>query len=89
MVKKLKVLNAGYPMAALAGALGTTFEKIDHYNLGDVDTELTEEHVYSAINMMKLTSIYLWVYNDSYDCNSFLLWMVDTCLKKLAQFFHF
>ena len=55
--KKTESPNAGYPMAALAGALGTTFEKIDHYNLGDFNTELTEKHVYSAIKMMKLTSI--------------------------------
>ena len=55
--KKTESPNAGYPMAALAGALDTTFEKIDHYNLGDADTELTVGHVYSAINMMKLTSI--------------------------------
>ena len=55
--KKTESPNAGYPMAALAGALGAKFEKIDHYDLGDIDTELTVEHVYSAINMMKLTSI--------------------------------
>ena len=55
--KKTESPNAGYPMAALAGALSTTFEKIDHYNLGYVDTELTQEHVYSALKMMKLTSI--------------------------------
>ena len=55
--KKTESPNAGYPMAALAGALGTSFEKIDHYNLGDLDTELTVDHIYSAINMMKLTSI--------------------------------
>ena len=59
--KKTESPNAGYPMAALAGALGTTFEKIDHYNLGDVGNELTEEHVYSAIHMMKLTSILFMV----------------------------
>ena len=55
--KKTESPNAGFPMAALAGALGTKFEKIDHYNLGDIETELTVEHVYSAINMMKLTSV--------------------------------
>ena len=49
--------NAGYPMAALAGALETKFEKINHYKLGDGDIELTTEHVYSAISIMKLTSI--------------------------------
>jgi len=49
--------NAGYPMAALAGALGTKFEKINHYKLGDGEIILTKDHVYSAITMMKLTSI--------------------------------
>ena len=49
--------NAGYPMAALAGALETKFEKINHYELGDGKITLTKEHVYSAITMMKLTSI--------------------------------
>jgi len=49
--------NAGYPMAALAGALETKFEKIDHYNLGDGKIILTNEQVYSAIKIMKLTSI--------------------------------
>jgi adenosylcobinamide-phosphate synthase len=49
--------NAGYPMAALAGALDTKFEKINHYKLGDGEIELTTEHVYSALSIMKLTSI--------------------------------
>ena len=44
-------------MAALAGALETKFEKINHYKLGDGEIELTTEHVYSAISIMKLTSI--------------------------------
>lgn len=49
--------NAGYPMAALAGALGTRFEKIDHYSLGDGSVEFSKSHVESAIKMMKVTSI--------------------------------
>ena len=49
--------NAGYPMAALAGALGTKFEKIDHYSLGDGSLEFSKSHVESAIKMMKVTSI--------------------------------
>ncbi len=49
--------NAGYPMAALAGALETKFEKINHYKLGDGEIILTKDHVYSAISIMKLTSI--------------------------------
>ena len=55
--KKTKSPNAGYPMAALAGALETKFEKLDHYSLGNVETTLTKEHVLSAIAIMKLTSI--------------------------------
>ncbi len=49
--------NAGYPMAALAGALETKFEKINHYKLGDNKIILTKEHIHSAISIMKLTSI--------------------------------
>ncbi|MDH5657973.1 MAG: cobalamin biosynthesis protein [Nitrosopumilus sp.] len=56
--KKTDSPNAGYPMAALAGALETKFEKVDHYNLGDGKTPLTNNHVYLAIRIMKLTSIF-------------------------------
>jgi len=49
--------NAGYPMAAIAGALGTRFEKIDHYSLGDGKITFSKEHVKSAISLMKVTSI--------------------------------
>ncbi|MGY5147010.1 MAG: cobalamin biosynthesis protein [Candidatus Nitrosopumilus sp. bin_7KS] len=55
--KKTESHNAGYPMAALAGALETKFEKINHYKLGDGKTILTKEDVHSAISIMKLTSI--------------------------------
>ena len=59
--KKTESPNAGYPMAALAGALETKFEKIDHYRLGDGETMLKKEHVYSAISIMKITSILFFV----------------------------
>lgn len=49
--------NAGYPMATLAGALGIRFEKIEHYVLGDGNSELSERHFTSAISIMKITSI--------------------------------
>ena len=49
--------NAGYPMAALAGALGTRFEKINHYSVGEGDIQLTKAHLRSAISLMKITSI--------------------------------
>ena len=55
--KKTESPNAGYPMAALAGALETKFEKINHYKLGDGEITLTRNHVLSAIKIMKLTSI--------------------------------
>ena len=60
--KKTESPNAGYPMAALAGALETKFEKINHYKLGDGEIILTKEHVYSAISIMKLTSILFFVF---------------------------
>ena len=49
--------NAGYPMAAVAGALCKKFEKIDHYSLGDGDIFFSIEHIKSAITLMKVTSI--------------------------------
>ena len=55
--KKTESPNAGYPMAALAGALETKFEKINHYKLGDGEIILTRDHVLSAIKIMTLTSI--------------------------------
>ena len=49
--------NSGYPMAAMAGALGTRFEKINHYTIGNGDFELTKDHLSLAIKMMKITCI--------------------------------
>ncbi|WP_320416813.1 cobalamin biosynthesis protein [Candidatus Nitrosotalea bavarica] len=49
--------NAGYPMATLAGALGIRFEKIEHYVLGDGNSEISEQHFKSAISIMKITTI--------------------------------
>jgi adenosylcobinamide-phosphate synthase len=55
--RKTQSPNAGYPMAAIAGALGTKFEKIDYYSLGDGEISFSKEHVKSAIALMKVTSI--------------------------------
>jgi adenosylcobinamide-phosphate synthase len=55
--RKTSSPNAGYPMAAMAGALGTRFEKIDHYSLGNGTTDLDESHFRSAILLMKVTSV--------------------------------
>ena len=54
---KTESLNAGYPMAAMAGALGVRFEKLDHYTLGDGISEITEKHFKTAIAIMKITTI--------------------------------
>jgi len=54
---KTESTNAGYPMATMAGALGVKFEKLDHYVLGDGNTEFTEKHFKTAIYMMKVTAI--------------------------------
>ena len=55
--KKTDSPNAGYPMAALAGALGTKLEKIEHYSLGTDTQELTSQKVNDAITLMKVTSL--------------------------------
>ncbi len=55
--RKTQSPNAGYPMAAIAGALGVKLEKIDHYSLGDGNILFTKDHIKSAISIMKVTSI--------------------------------
>ena len=55
--RKLESPNAGYPMAALAGALNTKLEKIGHYNIGDGNIELSRKQIHSAISLMKLSSL--------------------------------
>ena len=55
--KKTDSPNAGYPMAAFAGALGTKFEKLEHYSLGTGQNEITSKKVKDAITLMKVTSL--------------------------------
>jgi len=49
--------NAGYPMAAMAGALRIRLEKIGHYSLGENHEPLSIEKCWKAISIMKLTTI--------------------------------
>ncbi|MGA8083270.1 MAG: cobalamin biosynthesis protein [Candidatus Nitrosopolaris sp.] len=49
--------NAGYPMAAMAGALRIKLEKIGHYSLGENREPLTIAKCRIAISIMKLTTI--------------------------------
>ncbi|TFG45974.1 MAG: cobalamin biosynthesis protein [Dehalococcoidia bacterium] len=44
--------NAGWPMAAAAGALGVQFEKIDHYKLGRPDRPMTPSVVDDALRLI-------------------------------------
>ena len=55
--KKLESPNAGFPIADLAGALGTKLEKINYYAVGDGNIEFTKSHIISAIRLMKVSSI--------------------------------
>ena len=55
--RKLESPNAGYPMAALAGAIETKLVKVDHYSIGDGNFEITKQHILSAITLMKVSSI--------------------------------
>ena len=50
-------LNAGYPMATMAGALRVRLEKIGHYTLGDNQEPVTLEKCWKAISIMKLTTL--------------------------------
>jgi len=55
--RKLESSNAGFPMAALAGALGTKLEKMDCYTIGNGSIEFTKSHIISAVTLMKVSSI--------------------------------
>lgn len=55
--KNTESLNAGYPMATLAGALGVQLEKSNHYSLGDDINHISIQHVQDSIKIMILTSI--------------------------------
>jgi len=55
--RKLESPNAGFPMAALAGALGTRLEKMNYYTIGNGNIEFTKSHIISAITLMKVSSI--------------------------------
>jgi len=55
--RKLESSNAGFPMAALAGALGTKLEKMNYYTIGNGSIEVTKSHIISAVTLMKVSSI--------------------------------
>jgi adenosylcobinamide-phosphate synthase len=48
--------NAGWPMAAMAGALGVRLEKAGHYVLGEGNTALARESIGDAIKLFALAA---------------------------------
>ena len=49
--------NAGWTMAAMAGGLGVTLEKIGHYRLGDPAPEPAPRHIAAATRALYATAI--------------------------------
>ncbi len=54
---KTESLNAGWPMAAMAGLLNVRLEKPGSYVLGDPDVSLSPEHILRALYVMKITTV--------------------------------
>jgi adenosylcobinamide-phosphate synthase len=52
--------NAGYPMSAMAGALGVQLEKVSHYTLGDATSPLIPRMIARSIRIVFAASI-LWI----------------------------
>jgi adenosylcobinamide-phosphate synthase len=49
--------NAGWPMAAMAGALGVELEKVDHYRLGTPGDSCTSAHVRRAVRLARRVAL--------------------------------
>ena len=49
--------NAGWPMAAAAGALGVQFEKIDHYRLGRPDRPMTPDVIEDSLKLINSATL--------------------------------
>lgn len=52
--------NAGWPMAAAAGALNVQLEKVNHYKLGNGDAALTPKTIDKSLILMQLAAVF-WV----------------------------
>jgi adenosylcobinamide-phosphate synthase len=52
--------NAGWPMAAMAGALDTRLEKVGHYRIGKGNTALVPETIDSSIKILSMAAS-IWV----------------------------
>jgi adenosylcobinamide-phosphate synthase len=49
--KKVPSTNHGWPMAAIAGALGVELEKPGIYVIGDATEQLSEKHIYQSLKI--------------------------------------
>jgi len=58
--EKTESLNAGWPMSATAGALGSRLEKPGNYKLGDPLNRLTPSMIASAMALVNTAAI-VWV----------------------------
>ena len=82
--------NAGYPMAALAGALDTKFQKVDHYSIGaGLKLSFNKTCAFgNSFNEGNYNSI-LWNSYHSDNYNFIILGVDNSCLNKSVQYFHF
>ncbi|MBX5320475.1 MAG: cobalamin biosynthesis protein [Candidatus Bathyarchaeota archaeon] len=53
--KKVPSINHGWPMAAMAGALGVQLEKPGYYVIGEMKQELSYEHIKKALKIRNIT----------------------------------
>ena len=52
--------NAGWPMAATAGALNIQLEKVDYYKLGSANATLVPEAINSSLSLIRI-AVVLWI----------------------------
>jgi len=57
---KTESINAGWPMAAVAGALDVQLEKAGHYKLGNANAHLVPETIDAALKLVLVAAL-LWV----------------------------
>ena len=57
---KTESINAGWPMAAIAGSLGVQLEKVGHYKLGKSNTPLIAKTVDDSLKLVYL-AMFAWI----------------------------